>query len=59
MAVRSAGLKSDCSGKALKHLYSKLQTSRQRGRYKITNPQLSKENFKEKEKFGRWSQMGA
>jgi hypothetical protein len=27
------------------------QSSRQRGRYKITNPQLSKENFKEKEKL--------
>jgi hypothetical protein len=26
-------------------------SSRQRGCYKITNPQLSKENFKEKEKF--------
>jgi hypothetical protein len=34
-------------------------TSRQRGRYKITNPQLSKENLKEKEKIGRGSQMGA
>jgi hypothetical protein len=26
-------------------------TSRQRGRYKIENPQLSKENVKEKEKL--------
>jgi hypothetical protein len=26
-------------------------SSRQRGRYKITNPQLSKENFKENEKL--------
>jgi hypothetical protein len=33
--------------------------SRQRGRYKITNLQLSKENLKEKKKIGRWSQMGA
>jgi hypothetical protein len=31
----------------------KLQThqTRQRGRYKMTNPQLSKENFKAKEKL--------
>jgi hypothetical protein len=27
------------------------KSSRQRGRYKITNPQLSKVNFKEKEKL--------
>jgi hypothetical protein len=36
---------------------NKLQT-RQRGRYKITNPQLSKENHKEKEKLiagPRWA----
>jgi hypothetical protein len=44
--LSSAGLrpKSDCSGKA--H-----QSSRQRGRYKITNPQPPTENFKEKEKL--------
>jgi hypothetical protein len=42
MVVSSAGLrpKSDCSGKAQK----------QRGRHKITNTQLSKGHFKEKEK---------
>jgi hypothetical protein len=55
VAVRSAGLrpKSDCSGKAQKKLYSKFTdpSSRQRGRYKTTNPQLSKGNFKEKEKL--------
>jgi hypothetical protein len=61
MVLRSAGLrpKSDCSGKAQKQLYSKLQTRPLvRGRYKITNPQMSKENFKEKEKFvtcPRWA----
>jgi hypothetical protein len=33
--------------------------SRQRGSYKIINSQLSKENLEEKEKIGRWSQMGA
>jgi hypothetical protein len=54
MAVSSAGLrpKSDCSGKAHDQLYS------QRGRYKITKPQLSKENLREKEKLvagPRWA----
>jgi hypothetical protein len=34
-------------------------SSRQRGCYKITNPQLSEENFKEKGKIGRGPQMGA
>jgi hypothetical protein len=62
MAVSSAGLrpKSDCSGKAQKQLYKYITdpSSRQRGRYKITNPQLSKENFKEKQKLftgPRWA----
>jgi hypothetical protein len=54
MAVSSAGMrpKSDRSGKGQKQFYSKLQTpsSRQRGRYKITNPQMAKGNFKEKGK---------
>jgi hypothetical protein len=53
MVVSSAGLrpKSDCSGKAQKQFYSKLQTRpHQRGRYKITNTQVSEGNFKEKEK---------
>jgi hypothetical protein len=64
MAVSSAGLrlKSDCSGKDQKQLYSKLTdlSSRQRGRYKIINPQLSKRNFEEKEKLvtgPRWAQI--
>jgi hypothetical protein len=46
--LSSAGLrpKSDCSGKAQKQLYRKIDpSSRQRGSYKITNPQLSKRNF--------------
>jgi hypothetical protein len=34
-------------------------TSRQRGRPTSTNPQLSKNNRREKEKIGRGSQMGA
>jgi hypothetical protein len=62
MAVSSAGLrtKSDCSGKAKKELYKFIidPSYRQRGRYKVTNPQLSKENFKEKEKLvtgPRWA----
>jgi hypothetical protein len=36
----------------------KIESSRQRGRYKITNPQLSDGNFKEKEKLvagPRWA----
>jgi hypothetical protein len=32
-------------------VYIGVLSSSQRGRYKITNPQLSKENFKEKEKL--------
>jgi hypothetical protein len=55
MAVSSAGLrpKSDCYGKVQKQLYSKLQTRPlvREAATKITNPQLSKENFKEKEKL--------
>jgi hypothetical protein len=57
MAVSSVGLrpKSDCSGNAQKQLYGVQQiknpSSRQIWRYKITNPQLSEGNFKEKEKL--------
>jgi hypothetical protein len=64
MAVNSGGLrsKSDCSGKGHKELYGILQTRpvvregtkkqyRQRGHYKTINPQLSKRNFEEEEKF--------
>jgi hypothetical protein len=44
----------DPSGTALAKTSSNSKfgpSSRQRGRYKIINPQLSKENFKEKEKL--------
>jgi hypothetical protein len=55
MAVSSAGLrpKSDCSGKAQKQLYGKLQARPLvgEGRYNIISPQLSKRNFEEKEKL--------
>jgi hypothetical protein len=42
-------------------IYSKIThpTSRQRGRYKITKPQLSETDFKEKEKLVSGSQMDA
>jgi hypothetical protein len=62
MAVSSVELrpKSDCSGKAQKQLYKYIidPLSRQRGRYKLTKPQLSKGNFKEKEELvtgPRWA----
>jgi hypothetical protein len=62
MVMSSAGLrpKSDCSGKAQNQLYSNLQTRPlvREGATKITNPQLSKRNFKEKEKLvtcPRWA----
>jgi hypothetical protein len=62
MGVSSAGLrpKSDCSGKAQKQLYSKLQTRPlvRMGSNKITNAQLSEENFKAKVKLvtgPRWA----
>jgi hypothetical protein len=61
MAVSFAGLrlKSDCSGKVQKQLYSKLQTHPhvREGATEITNPQLSEGNFMEKEKLvagARW-----
>jgi hypothetical protein len=40
----------DCAGHAQQQEQITDSSSRQRGRHKITNPQLSKENFKEKEK---------
>jgi hypothetical protein len=62
MAVSCVRLrpKCDCSGKAQKHLYSKLQTRPlvREGATKITRPQLSERNFKEKEKLvlgPRWA----
>jgi hypothetical protein len=55
MAVSSARLrpKSDYSGKGPEAIVQQITdpSSRQRGRYKITNPQLSKGNLKEKEKL--------
>jgi hypothetical protein len=44
MVLSYAGL----SGEDQQQQYITDPSSRQRGRYKITNPQLSKENFKEK-----------
>jgi hypothetical protein len=40
----------DCAGEEQQRQLITDPSSRQRGRYKITNPQLSKDNFKEKEK---------
>jgi hypothetical protein len=53
MALSSVGLRPvrDCAGEAKQQQYITDPSSRQRGCYKITNPQLSKENFKEKEKL--------
>jgi hypothetical protein len=41
----------DCAGEAQQQQSITDPSPRQRGRYKIPNPQLSKENFKEKEKL--------
>jgi hypothetical protein len=41
----------DCAGEALQQQEITDLSSRQRGRYKITNQQMSKEIFKEKEKL--------
>jgi hypothetical protein len=41
----------DCAGKDQQQQQITDPSSRQSGRYKITNRQLSKENFKEKEKL--------
>jgi hypothetical protein len=53
MVFSPAGLRPerDCAGEALQQQWITDQSSRQRRRYKITNPQLSKENFKEKEQL--------
>jgi hypothetical protein len=41
----------DCAGEDQQQEQITDQSSRQRGRYKITNPQLSKANLKEKDKL--------
>jgi hypothetical protein len=53
MALNSAGLvpERDCAGEDQQEQLIAYPSSRQRGRYNITVPQLSKENFKEKEKL--------
>jgi hypothetical protein len=53
MFLSSAGLRpeTDCFGEAQQQKQITDPSSRQRGRHKITNPQLSKDNFKEKEKL--------
>jgi hypothetical protein len=50
--------KRDCAGEDQQEQYITDTYSHQRRRYKITCPQLSKENFKEKEKLvagPRWA----
>jgi hypothetical protein len=64
MAVSSAGLrpKSDCSGKAQKQLYSKLQTRplAREGATKLqTRNCLKKMKIEGESKIGHGSQMGA
>jgi hypothetical protein len=53
MVLIQARLRSerDCAGEDQQQQQNTDPSSRQRGHYKITNPQLSKENFKEKEKL--------
>jgi hypothetical protein len=53
MILSHAGLRPEreCAGKDQQQQQITDPSSRQGGRYKITNPQLSKENFKEKEKL--------
>jgi hypothetical protein len=53
MVLGPAGLRPerDCASEDQQQLQITDPSSRQRGCYKITNPQLSKENFKEKEKL--------
>jgi hypothetical protein len=52
MVSSPAGLRleRDCTDEDQQQQYTN-PSSRQRARYKIANPQLSKENFKEKEKL--------
>jgi hypothetical protein len=62
MAVSSAGLrpKSDCSGKAQKKLYGKLQTSPLvREGAKNNKPATVERKFQGERKISRGSQMGA
>jgi hypothetical protein len=47
-----SGPKRDCPGEAQQQQQITDPTSRQKGRHKIRNPRLSKQNFKEK---GNWS----
>jgi hypothetical protein len=53
MVLSPAGLRPerDCAGEEKQQQYVRDPSSRQRGSYKITNSQLSKEKFKEKEKL--------
>jgi hypothetical protein len=53
MVLSPAGLRPerDWAGEDQQQLWITDPSSRQRGRYKITIPQLSKEHFKEKEKW--------
>jgi hypothetical protein len=53
MVLSPAGLRPerDCTGENQQQQQITDLPSRQRGHYKITNPQLSKENFKDKEKL--------
>jgi hypothetical protein len=53
MVLSLAGLRPerDCAGEDQQQQQITDPFSRQSVRYKITNPQLSKENFKEKEKL--------
>jgi hypothetical protein len=53
MVLSPAGLRPErnCTGEEQQQQQITDPSSRQRGRYKITKPQLSKENFKEKEKL--------
>jgi hypothetical protein len=53
MVLSPTGLsrKRNCAGEVQQQQYITDPSSRQRGRYKITNLQLSKGNFKKKEKL--------
>jgi hypothetical protein len=53
MVLSPAGLgpERDCAGEDQQQHKITDPSSRQRGRYKITHPQLSKENIKDKEKL--------
>jgi hypothetical protein len=53
MVLSPAGLRPerDCTDEALQQQQIRDSSSRQKGCYKITNSQLSKENFKKKEKL--------